>query len=67
MLEYIKLILEKVSFDCLLFEKELKKAFNFLAYKEVMELWAWCNLQFAYKHPQIIDRCFGKYAKSVCA
>ena len=38
MLEYIKLILEKVSFDAALFEKELKKYLKLLLPQELKTL-----------------------------
>jgi hypothetical protein len=38
MLEYSKLILSKVSFDSLLFEKELKKSLHYLMPHEIEEL-----------------------------
>jgi hypothetical protein len=42
MLEYTKMILKKVSFDLLLFKKELKKAFRWLAPEELLLLKRWC-------------------------
>jgi hypothetical protein len=38
MLEYIKMILDKVSFDSKLFEKELKKGLKELKLKQLLEL-----------------------------
>jgi len=46
MLEYSKLILEKVSFDAHLFEKELLKAVKQLLKEEVKELMKWCEIKF---------------------
>ena len=43
MLEYSKLILRKVSFDCTLFEKELKKSLNYLLTDEIEELFNWAK------------------------
>jgi len=43
MLEYAKLILDKVSFDATLFEKELLKAIDQLLGDEVAELIKWCE------------------------
>ena len=40
-LEFYKIILEKVSFDRLLFEKEFKKALIGLSYKDSNELRRW--------------------------
>lgn len=58
MLEYSKMILEKVSFDAQLFEKELKKAFGWLLEKERKELEEWVNMQFSRKLvPVIVRKC----------
>jgi len=46
MLEYAKIILEKVSFDKGLFEKELKKAIEILEKTEIKTLCDWCYQQF---------------------
>lgn len=55
MLEYCKLILEKVSFDNLLFEKELKKAVSFVMPHEIEDLLNWVRLNFHHQHPDIIS------------
>lgn len=49
MLEYSKEILEKVSFDHELFQKELKKALKLLSPDEVRELLHWCKAHFGYE------------------
>ena len=41
MLDYIKTILKKVSFDSGLFEKELKKAIKSIAHKNICALPEW--------------------------
>lgn len=41
MLDYTILILEKVSFDSLLFSRELKKAIHTLTPKEIRKLGKW--------------------------
>ncbi|GAA4830928.1 hypothetical protein [Algivirga pacifica] len=46
MLEYSKTILEKVSFDRNLFEKELNKAFALLTRDETLKLKIWCSQRF---------------------
>ena len=46
MLEYVKTILKKVSFDQILFEKELVKAIRTLLLDELKELKKWCYEQF---------------------
>ena len=58
MLEYVKTILKKVSFDRKLFEKELKKAIASLIPKEIRELKNWCYDQFGKSHGNILNRCF---------
>ncbi len=46
MLEYCKMILEKVSFDMDLFRTELLKALKELVEPEVGELKKWCIVRF---------------------
>lgn len=46
MLEYSKLILEKVSFDKELFKKELDKALKVLMPEEIEQLLSWAKKQF---------------------
>jgi hypothetical protein len=58
MLDYIKFILEKVSFDGHLFEKELRKSMNDLIGDEYNELKAWCFEHFGKKHEAVLQRCF---------
>ncbi len=58
MLEYVKIILVKVSFDKKIFEKELKKALAMLIGEELQELKKWCYSQFNESHPQVLQRCF---------
>ncbi|MBB6611275.1 hypothetical protein H7F15_09525 [Pontibacter sp. Tf4] len=60
MLEYVKTILLKVSFDRMLFEKELRKAFKFLVADELLQLKQWCYDQFSGKYLFIINRVFAK-------
>jgi len=45
-LAYIEMILEKVSFDTNLFEKELTKAIKTLDKNDRNELFLWCEHQF---------------------
>jgi hypothetical protein len=59
MLEYVKMILVKVSFDRFLFEKELRKAINRLLEAEVSELRNWCYEKFGQRHAPALQRCFG--------
>ena len=58
MLEYIKTILVKVSFDRMLFEKELRKAISLLAKEELTELKNWCYSQFAGVYAVVLNRAF---------
>ena len=60
MLEYIKTILVKVSFDQKLFEKELRKSFTVLVKEELVELKKWCYAQFASVHEKVLNQVFAK-------
>jgi len=60
MLEYIKTILLKVSFDKMLFEKELRKAFKVLASEELQQLKQWCYDQFSGVYLVILNKVFMK-------
>lgn len=60
MLEYIKTILLKVSFDKMLFEKELKKSFKVLALEEIQQLKEWCYAKFSGVYLRILNKVFGK-------
>jgi hypothetical protein len=46
-LEYYKFILERVSFDAILFEKEFRKAISNLPQEQVGELKAWVKNNYA--------------------
>lgn len=50
MLEYSKTILQKVSFDRALFEKELKKAVKMLVGYDRQELQRWVVNNFGYQY-----------------
>lgn len=58
MLEYIKIILGKVSFSKELFEKELRKAIKMLVPKEVEQLKDWCYARFSHLYEDILNRNF---------
>ncbi|KAA9338546.1 hypothetical protein F0P96_06855 [Hymenobacter busanensis] len=60
MLEYVKTILLKVSFDRMLFEKELRKALRALVPEEVTQLKAWCYTQFAKLYRRVLKRVFAQ-------
>nr|WP_246850362.1 hypothetical protein [Rufibacter roseolus] len=59
MLEYVKLILDKVSFDSSLFEKELRKSMRMLMHKELETLRDWCYNHFSGTYNTILDKVFG--------
>jgi hypothetical protein len=58
MLAYSKLILGKVSFCEVLFEKELRKFLGQLSGEERFDLQVWCNHQFGGKYRKTINRAF---------
>lgn len=58
MLEYVKTILSKVSFDKMLFEKELRKAFRFLRGEEIQQLKQWCYEKFSGTYLLVLNRVF---------
>lgn len=60
MLEYIKMILRKVSFDTKLFEKELKKALKTLSMSEIKTLKEWCYQEFGNLYRRILNRAFAR-------
>jgi len=55
MLELSKKVLEKVSFDRYLFQKELVKAVNWLKKDEVPTLKVWCLASFAMYNDVILE------------
>ncbi|WP_205504015.1 hypothetical protein [Rufibacter psychrotolerans] len=59
MLEYVKLILDKVSFDSNLFEKELRKSMRMLVRNELETLREWCYKRFSGSYANILDKVFG--------
>ncbi|RZK32549.1 MAG: hypothetical protein EOO63_01025 [Hymenobacter sp.] len=60
MLEYIKLILLKVSFSKSLFEKELRKALRQIQPAEFVELKVWCYAQFGRIYRRILKSVFAR-------
>lgn len=58
MLNYVKNVLSRVSFDAMLFEKELRKAIKMLIAEEIQELKNWCYANFGDEHGPILNRCF---------
>jgi predicted GTPase len=57
-LEYFKIILEKVSFDAKLFEKELLKAISQLLKPDIIALKKWCYAQFGMKYKRVLKTVF---------
>ena len=62
MLDYVKMILLKVSFSKALFEKELRKAFRLLLPVELPDFHSWCYQQFARVYRRVLKRVFGELA-----
>jgi hypothetical protein len=58
MIEYVKTILEKVSFSRYLFERELRKGLRLILPTEVQEFKAWCYSTFGKDHEPVLDRYF---------
>ncbi len=58
MLDYVKIILQKVSFNEYLFEKELGKSLNNLLIEDVLELKKWCYEHFSDSYLQILNHYF---------
>ncbi|KPQ15144.1 MAG: hypothetical protein HLUCCX10_09635 [Algoriphagus marincola HL-49] len=58
MIEYVKTILQKVSFSRYLFEKELRKGLRLILPAELMEFRDWCYRMFGKTHEPILNRYF---------
>lgn len=58
MMEFSKQILEKVSFDRLLFRKELIKARNWVGQRDQLVLKAWCLATFGHMYKDVIMEVF---------
>ena len=56
MTDYIKYILEKVSFCPKLFEKELNKGISSLKKDDIKEFTLWVKSKFKKIHPKILNR-----------
>lgn len=65
MLDYVKVILEKVSFESSLFEKELKKSLKLLSFREIRELKKWCYDKFGSIYRGILNKTFHRAQLSV--
>ncbi len=60
MLELCKEILVKVSFDKVLFQKELSKALKWIKSDELEGFKEWCLKTFGKKYPKILQVAFKK-------
>lgn len=60
MLEYSKTILQKVSFNRELFQKELKKSMGWLPKEEIILLQIWCIATFSNTYSDIIREVFSQ-------
>lgn len=58
MLEYVKIVLMKVSFDRRLFEKELRKGLNLLMPTEIKEFMDWCYRNFSKIYEPVLNKYF---------
>lgn len=65
MLDYVKLILTKVSFNKALFEKELRKALKMLLPAEVPDFRAWCYQQFSRIYRRVLKRVFASTTPAI--
>ncbi|MGF1563820.1 MAG: hypothetical protein ACFCUH_00490 [Flavobacteriales bacterium] len=62
MLEFTKSILTKVSFDRILFTKELKKAVKWLSKDDLHHLRMWCQQRFGAIYGDVINETFAGVA-----
>lgn len=60
MLDYVKMILLKVSFSKALFEKELRKALKMLVPAEMLDFRRWCYQEFSRIYRRVLKRVFGE-------
>ena len=58
MLEFCKNILEKVSFDQVLFKKELVKSIQWIDTTDAIRLREWCIEMYGNKYSDIIQKAF---------
>ena len=62
MLDYVKMILHKVSFSKILFEKELRKALRQISAADLPDFKTWCYEQFARLYWAVMNRVFAQHA-----
>ncbi|NNC82084.1 MAG: hypothetical protein HKN79_00765 [Flavobacteriales bacterium] len=60
MLELSKKVLDKVSFDRLLFRKELHKAIKWVTKEERLALQAWCLVTYGHMYKDVILESFNQ-------
>lgn len=65
MLDYVKMILTKVSFNKALFEKELRKALKILLPAEMPDFRRWCYQQFSRLYRRVLKRVFGELSSGL--
>jgi hypothetical protein len=58
MLEFSKLVLEKVSFDRKLFRKELVKSLRRIKSEDYLKLKLWCLATFGHEYKELIAEVF---------
>lgn len=62
MLDYVKMILLKVSFSKKLFEKELRKALQHILPEDLLDFKTWCYQQFARLYRRVLKRVFMQHS-----
>ena len=61
MIEFTKKILQAVSFDKQLFQKELGKALKWITdAEEIKRFQEWCIVEFGAKYPKVISKAFAR-------
>lgn len=58
MLELCKQILEKVSFDKYLFQKELRKSISWIQNEEMSKFRSWVFTRFGKMYPDVVESAF---------
>lgn len=62
MFELSKLILQRVSFDPVLFRKELRKAVRWIRQEEINNFRNWCLTTFGATYGDVIEETFARVA-----
>tara|TARA_B100000900_G_C20291129_1_gene598128 strand:- start:46 stop:228 length:183 start_codon:yes stop_codon:yes gene_type:complete len=58
MLEFSKIVLQKVSFDHLLFKKELSKSIKWMNKNDLKDFRKWCLKMFGTRYAKTIHKAF---------